>query len=88
MSLHTYQPYAQTRLRYTSEVAYENGERPISIACVCGFMLDHPGAGRDAVCSCGREYNSGGQLLAPREQWGEETGETAADYFAGFNDDD
>lgn len=24
---------------------------------------------------CGADYNSSGQLLAPREQWGEETGE-------------
>ncbi len=28
---------------------------------------------------CGADYNSSGQLLAPRSQWGEETGETAAD---------
>ena len=27
------------------------------------------------TCKCGRDYNSFGQLLAPREQWGEETGE-------------
>lgn len=26
-------------------------------------------------CECGRDYNMGGQLLAPRECWGEETGE-------------
>lgn len=28
---------------------------------------------------CGRDYNFSGQELAPREQWGEETGETAVD---------
>jgi len=28
---------------------------------------------------CERDYNGSGQLLAPRSQWGEETGETAAD---------
>lgn len=28
---------------------------------------------------CGADYNSAGQLLAPREQWGEETGEHPAD---------
>jgi hypothetical protein len=28
---------------------------------------------------CGADYNSGGQLLAPREQWGEETGESWTD---------
>lgn len=27
------------------------------------------------TCRCGRDYNGSGQLLAPREQWGEETGE-------------
>ena len=31
------------------------------------------------TCDCGRDYNGSGQLLAPREQWGEETGETYAD---------
>ena len=28
---------------------------------------------------CGADYNGSGQLLAPREQWGEETGESLAD---------
>lgn len=28
---------------------------------------------------CGRDYNSSGQELAPRSQWGEETGESLAD---------
>ena len=27
------------------------------------------------TCSCGRDYNWEGALLAPRSQWGEETGE-------------
>lgn len=27
------------------------------------------------TCDCGADYNMSGQLLAPREQWGEETGE-------------
>tara|TARA_R110000824_G_scaffold243668_1_gene432396 strand:+ start:1166 stop:1462 length:297 start_codon:yes stop_codon:yes gene_type:complete len=30
-------------------------------------------------CDCGREYNSAGQQLAAREQWGCETGEHPAD---------
>jgi len=30
------------------------------------------------TCSvCGADYNMSGQRLAPRSQWGEETGETA-----------
>lgn len=31
------------------------------------------------TCECGLDYNSAGQQLAPRSQWGEETGETSAD---------
>jgi len=41
--------------------------------CACGAEI-----ALDAftnACDCGRDYNSAGQLLAPRAQWGEETGE-------------
>lgn len=31
------------------------------------------------TCACGADYNSSGQLLAPRYQWGEETGESLSD---------
>lgn len=34
------------------------------------------------TCQCGLDYNGSGQLLAPREQWGEETGETVADILS------
>jgi hypothetical protein len=45
--------------------------------CVCGaeVVLD----GFTCPCECGRDYNSAGQELAPRSQWGEETGESLAD---------
>lgn len=33
-------------------------------------------------CECGADYNSAGQLLAPRSQWGEETGESLADILS------
>jgi hypothetical protein len=33
----------------------------------------------NTCCGCGADYNMSGDELAPREQWGEETGETAAD---------
>ena len=40
------------------------------------------------TCDCGRDYNASGSLLAPRSQWGEETGESADDILraeaAGF----
>lgn len=38
------------------------------------------------TCSCGADYNWNGTRLAPREQWGEETGEHPADIArAGLN---
>jgi hypothetical protein len=46
---------------------------PAEGVCDCGrrVMLD----GFTNSCECGREYNHAGQVLAPRSQWGEETGE-------------
>jgi hypothetical protein len=35
-------------------------------------------------CPCGREYNFDGQELAPRSQWGEETGESIQEMALGF----
>ena len=54
---------------------------PAVLKCDCGreVRLD----GFTCSCDCGRDYNSSGSLLAPRSQWGEETGETAADILAG-----
>lgn len=43
----------------------------------CGRELDLMSFTND--CECGAEYNSSGQRLAPREQWGEETGEHPSD---------
>jgi hypothetical protein len=34
------------------------------------------------TCDCGADYNMSGQELAPRSQWGEETGESVADILA------
>ena len=45
--------------------------------CSCGqeVML----TGFTNTCNCGLDYNSSGELLAPRSQWGEETGESLSD---------
>ncbi len=51
---------------------------PAIIACVaCGksVTLDHD----SARCRCGRYYSLSGQALSDPSNWGEETGETAAD---------
>lgn len=34
------------------------------------------------TCVCGRDYNASGQLLAPRSQWGGETGESISDILS------
>lgn len=48
------------------------------ITCSCG--ADVVCSGFTATCRhCGADYNSAGQRLAPREVWGEETGEQASD---------
>jgi hypothetical protein len=36
-------------------------------------------------CECGADYDSSGNRLAPREFWGEETGETYADIVSGYD---
>ena len=53
---------------------------PAEGRCACGrlVLLD----GFTSTCDCGRDYDSSGQLLAPREQWGEETGEPPADILS------
>ena len=46
--------------------------------------------GEDIICdqftntcyTCGADYNSAGWRLAPRSQWGEETGESLADILS------
>jgi len=41
------------------------------------------------TCSvCGADYNWNGTRLAPREQWGEETGESIADIMRPMSDED
>jgi hypothetical protein len=64
----------------------DEAPHPEGLRCECGAFLDWCGFGQDYSCDrCGREYNSGGQALAPRSQWGEETGETAADFDRGVS---
>lgn len=54
----------------------ETGDPVIGLCC-CGREVELTGFTN--TCDCGRDYNSGGTLLASREQWGEETGEHPAD---------
>ena len=54
--------------------------------CKCTARYGKCRCGRDVefskftnTCECGADYNMSGQQLAPRSQWGEETGESLAD---------
>lgn len=68
-------------MRIISKAIYcaETGRKiaPTVGECVCGARVEL--SGFTNACDCGRDYNSFGQELAPRECWGEETGEHPAD---------
>jgi len=53
---------------------------PAAIKCACGceVELDHY---TNTCDSCERDYNMSGQELAPRQYWGEETGEHPSECF-------
>ena len=54
------------------------GCRPIIGKCDdCGNEVELTGFTN--TCDCRADYNWSGQRLAPRERWGEETGESLAD---------
>lgn len=52
---------------------------PAVMRCDCGQSLSLHSSWANRCSDCGREYNGSAQLLAPREQWGSETGETFED---------
>lgn len=57
--------------------------------CHCGGDVELDGF--TCTCDdCGRDYSRSGQELAPRSQWGEETGESLADILGvdGFHLED
>jgi len=48
------------------------------VALICQYNTN--------TCSvCNTDYNMSGQKLAPREQWGEETGESPNDVLLGMD---
>jgi len=53
-------------------------EEPALGRCQCGAEVELEGF-TNTCEGCGRDYHWAGQALAPRECWGEETGEHPAD---------
>ena len=49
---------------------------PKVIECRCGCHIELWSSWANECLNCEAEYNGSGQLLAPRSQWGEETGES------------
>lgn len=60
--------------------------RTKKIKCSCGRTVYCPNFTN--TCECGADYNWSGLLLAPREQWGEETGEHWTDCVGPFTGDE
>lgn len=54
---------------------------PAIIRCPCGKAVSLDDAWLN-ICSCGRDFDGAGNVLAPRSQWGEETGESLAEMMA------
>ena len=63
----------------TSTMTYRE---PASLEC-CGRRLSLSRFTNTCV-KCGADYNQSGSLLAPRSQWGEETGETWTDCYGEY----
>ena len=57
----------------------------VLVRCACGREVQCEGF--TSTCARGRDYNWAGQELAPRSQWGEETGEHWSDILRGGDDD-
>ena len=61
---------------------WANGPRTFTVVdCKCGQEVYCTSTWANACEGCGKEYNMGGQSLAPRAQWGEETGEAWYDLY-------
>lgn len=59
------------------EECFHRYTQPAVGKCPCGELVEL--GGFTNTCKCGADYNWSGQLLAPRSQWGEDTGESLAD---------
>lgn len=76
-----------TKVGYVPYIRDDGREvKRLEIRCDCGLKLV---CSHDVnECECARDYNLAGQEMAPRNLWGEETGETAGDILRSVGDDD
>lgn len=66
------------RVPWTSDSGHPTTRTEVKCACGRWVLC----AGFTNTCECEADYNMSGTRLAPRSQWGEETGETASDIIA------
>jgi hypothetical protein len=82
---------AKEGLIYDGIETFENSFNiPAVIRCACGGEVALEMVMTNTCEKCKRDYNSSGQLLAPRSQWGWDTGETADEILSSdwsINDD-
>lgn len=64
---------------YLVDMSYDYWENGTCRCDRCRSVVQLDDAFWNACDTCGADYDGKGNLLAPREQWGEETGETFAD---------
>jgi len=62
------------------------GTRKVLLIKCCGHDLACPNF-TNTCGTCGADYNSAGSKLAPRSQWGEETGEHWSECIGPFDPD-
>lgn len=58
------------------------------VRCDCGNRVETHHHFLNPCYSCGADYDGSGNRLAPREFWGEETGESLADILGPGNPDE
>lgn len=66
------------KVERVTEMINGRERRRARVTCDCGEVFTIY-SDPEACPRCGADYNLTGQRLAPRSQWGEETGETLAD---------
>ena len=74
----TYEVNGPTKETYTRRIW-----EPAEALCDCGVTIYLHNSLVNSCERCNREYNASGQLLARREQWGDDTGESVSDILRG-----
>jgi len=85
---------AEWKAKPQEEVRYEGVQENVRhywqsgvIKCDCGKRFDYDDSWMNTCPHCGADYDGNGNRLAPRSQWGYETGESLSDITTGVYND-